>query len=148
MLTDTTIIGIRALTHLVLLDTSEAVSPRQIAEALDVSPSYLEKILRLFVKADILRARRGAKGGVSLSRPPPDISLLAITETCQGKLLGNYCEDTTRLKHVCAYHRAMAELHDGMIDTLSRWTLAELAESPCPSKAIAAKVRCRMTPTR
>jgi Rrf2 family protein len=144
MLTETSIAGVRALVHLVLEDAGDPTPPRQIAEDLGLSPSYLAKTANQLVKADILRSQRGAHGGVSLSRSPEEITLLEIVEACQGKILGSYCEPTGQMSRVCAFHKAMVEAHDCLLGTLSRWTLADLAEKPGPAPSLAKSVKCRM----
>ncbi|MHC4224540.1 MAG: RrF2 family transcriptional regulator [Planctomycetota bacterium] len=144
MLTETSIAGVRTLVHLVLDDPAKPIPPRQIAEDLGLSPSYLAKTANQLVKAGILRSQRGAHGGVTLSRAPEDITLLEIVEACQGKILGSFCEPTGQLSRVCAFHKAMVEAHDCLLGTLSRWSLADLAEEPGPAPSLAKAVKCRM----
>jgi len=144
MLTESTISGLRALIHLVGLASAEPIPPKRIAEELGLSPTYLAKVTRQLVRADVLRAFRGAKGGVKLSRAPEEITLLEIVEACQGRILGDYCEETSRLRLTCAFHQAMAQVHLSLLQTLSRWTLAELAAKPCPSPSLAKLITCRI----
>ena len=94
MLTKTTISAIRALVHLGLHGGGNPVSPRRMAEQLGESPTYLAKVMRLLVRTGILRAHYGAAGGVVLNHDPESITLLAITEACQGTLLANLCLET------------------------------------------------------
>jgi DNA-binding IscR family transcriptional regulator len=84
------------------------------------------------------------KGGVTLSRPPEAITLLDVVEACQGKILGDFCQDFDRMELVCAFHRAMAELHEAIITILKRWTLADLAQKPFPSEEIRQTIQCTM----
>jgi Rrf2 family protein len=144
MLTKTTISVIRALTYLGSQGQGVVLSPRHIAERLGESPTYLAKVMRLAVRADILRAQRGVNGGVVLHRPPRDISLLAIVEACQGAILGRFCEDTMELKRTCAFHRAAAELHRAMVRVMSHWTLQHFIEKPGPDKTLKKQVQCWM----
>ncbi len=144
MLTKTTHSAIRALIHLALLNTEEPVSPRRIAEQLGASPTYMAKVMRLLVRANILHAHRGALGGVTLSRHPSLISLQSIVEACQGPILGDFCQETDRQELVCAFHRAVLELHQSIIGAMSRWTLADLASKPEPSADLPLTADCRM----
>jgi Rrf2 family protein len=144
MLTQTSELGIQALLHLVLLGDDKPVSPRRIAEAIGSSPTYMSKVTGLLVRAAILRSHKGFKGGVTLAENPAQLTLLAIVEACQGKVLGDFCEPTDSLNLVCAYHKAMAELHDVIIDVLSRWTLADLAAKPQPDPKLAPHVTCKL----
>jgi Rrf2 family protein len=145
VLTKTSETAVRALLFIVQSGGDSPIPPGKIAEHLGASPSYMAKISTLLVKADILETFRGMYGGVRLSHPPKEIRLLEIVEACQGKILGDYCQDHPRMKEVCAYHRAMSELQGGIVKVLEGWTLADLAAKPGPSPALRGAVPCRMT---
>lgn len=134
MLTKTTESAIQTLLYLVLAKRPEPVPPRQIAEALGLSPTYLSKINNLLVKANILRAHRGAQGGVTLARRAGEINLLSIVEACQGQVVGDYCREVSDRRQVCAFHAAMLEVHEALLRILSKWTLADLAAAPAPRR--------------
>ncbi len=144
MLTQTSETALRALVFLLVSKAEEPVPPARIAQHINTSPSYTAKVTTALVKADILRAHRGMKGGVTLSRPPETITLLDVVEACQGKVLGDFCQDFDRMELVCAFHRAMAELHEAIITILKRWTLADLVQKPFPSAEIRHHVQCTM----
>lgn len=120
------------------------LSPRRLAQSLGESPTYLAKVCRLMVKAGILRAERGVRGGVFLDRAPEEISLLSVVEACQGTMVGSFCRGAFDLKDACAYHRATVELHNAIVRVLSRWTLAHLLKKPCPSPKSGLEVLCVM----
>ncbi|MCB2154645.1 Rrf2 family transcriptional regulator [bacterium] len=145
MLTQTSESAIRALIYLAIYGGKEPTTPRQIAEKLSESPSYMAKITRMLAKANILRSHRGAAGGVSLSRAPEDITLLEIVEACQGLLVANYCEGIKGHPiPACAFHEAMVEVHEATLEVLSRWTLEKLATRPSPTGPLAARADCRI----
>jgi Rrf2 family protein len=147
MLTKTTVSAIRALIHVGLHGSGGPISPRRIAEQLGESPTYLAKVMRLLVKAGILRAHFGVAGGVVLHRLPESITLLAITEACQGTLLANLCSETDNMAGVCAFHQAGAELHQAILGVMSRWTLANFLGNPSPSPRCEGRIRCWMQPS-
>ncbi len=132
MFTKTSISAIRSLIFLCSESDGVPSSPRRIAEQLNESPTYLAKVVRHLVKAGILQAHRGATGGVTLNMPAEEITLLAVVEACQGKILGNFCQDTCDLDNVCAFHEAAAELQDAIVNALSGWTLVDLVKRPHP----------------
>jgi len=145
MLTKTTISAIRALLYLAQQEPESCLSPRKIAEAIGDSPTYLAKSLRLLVKAGILRAEKGVHGGVRLGRDPAQISLLAVVETCQGTIIGDYCQSThLPFSALCSFHQAAEELHRAITGVLSRWTLAALLERPHPPGGSEGGLRCLM----
>ena len=106
MITKTTLSAVRALVYLGLHGQEGSLSPRRIAEQLGESPTYMAKVTRLLVRADLLRAEKGAKGGVRLGRAPSQITLLAIVEACQGSLAGDYCQTECAPGLTCGYHAA------------------------------------------
>jgi len=147
MLTKTSISAIRALTYLGIRGTTEPISPKCLAERLGESPTYMAKVTRHLVRAGILRAHRGVGGGVTLNRPPEQITLLAIVEACQGAILGSFCEEADDLPKTCAFHQAAGELHRAIVEVLSRWTLAHIVAKPQPSPELVEKhVRCWLEP--
>jgi Rrf2 family nitric oxide-sensitive transcriptional repressor len=143
MLTQTTLSAIRALIY-ISRSRERILSPRSIATALEESPTYMAKIVRQLVKAGILRAVKGVKGGVQIGRPPGEVSLLAVVEACQGVLVGDFCEGVADLGSTCAYHKAMAELHEAMTGVLSRWSVAQLMENLKPRARAARRLTCRL----
>jgi len=145
ILTETSISAVKALLYLATMAPEDPVAPRQIARQLNLSPTYAAKILRRLVHARILRSHRGARGGVSLNRPVGEITLLEAVESCQGQILAHFCQETKWLARTCAFHQAMADLHDSVTDTLARWSLADLCARPLPTATLRNQVNCRMT---
>lgn len=144
MLTQTSESAIRALIFIALSERQQPVTPREIADELGESPTYMAKITRQLVRANILRSLRGAAGGVILGRPPEAITLLAIVEACQGMIVANYCEEMRdHPEPVCNFHTAMKEIFLETRRVLSKWTLKDLADRPGPAEEADA-VRCRM----
>lgn len=142
MITQTTVTAMRSLIYLGRGAKGEVVSLKQIADALEESPTYLVKIARHLVRAGILRAHRGKTGGVVLNREPSDVTMLAVVEACQGMVHGNFCQDTPDLSKTCAMHQAGAELHNAILGVLTHWTLADFIAQPCPAKELQGKVHC------
>lgn len=133
MLTKTSVSALRALLFLAHHDSNACLSPRRIAEALGESPTYLAKALRHLVKARLLRAEKGVRGGVRMAMRPRDITLLAIVEACQGAIVGDFCHAVHPEESGCAFHHAASELHRAITGVLSHWTLEDLLEKPAPS---------------
>ena len=64
------------------------VLSQDIAEAYDIPLEYLLKILQQLVRANILRSKRGPRGGFSLAKPSNKITLLDILEAVDGPMTG------------------------------------------------------------
>ena len=144
MLSKTSELAIQSLVFMLLVESDECISPGRIAEATGASPTYTAKVTALLVRAGILKAQRGARGGVQLGREPGSISLMDIVEACQGKILGDFCQEHDDMTVVCSYHEAMNDLHNAIVGVLKRWTLADMITRPCPHKSIRDSVACKL----
>lgn len=76
--------AIRALTHLAQQPPGQLTLLSDIAEAQDLPPAFLGKILKELVRAGILRSARGPTGGYALVYPPEEINLLRVKEVLEG----------------------------------------------------------------
>lgn len=142
MITKTSLSAIRALLYLSRRENEGPISPRKIGHDLNESPTYMAKVARHLVKANILRAEKGVKGGVRLSRRPEEITMLEVVQACQGTLVGDYCQPDCDNASICAYHRAAAELHNAISGVLSRWTIAQLLKKPSAAGRKSGVVDC------
>lgn len=59
---------------------------QSIAKEYGIPLEYLLKILQQLVKANVLRSKRGPRGGFSLARIPKKISLIDIVESVEGPI--------------------------------------------------------------
>ena len=73
---------------------------QSISKKYDIPLEYLLKILQQLVKANVLRSKRGPRGGFSLARPAKKITLLNIIEAVDGPMISqlNLVEQTGREK--------------------------------------------------
>ena len=74
--------------HVVVLlleyENKENLSLQRMASGLDVSPTYLSKILTQLTKAGIIRSSPGKNGGYCLHRNKEAISFLDVIEAVDG----------------------------------------------------------------
>ena len=84
-----------------MLDIAEQTDEREgrartheIAQRQDIPPALLAKLIHLLVRAGLLDSQRGASGGLFLSRPASEISLLQIIEAIEGPIALNRCTAT------------------------------------------------------
>lgn len=91
----------------------DIILSQNIAKEYDIPLEYLLKILQQLVKANVLRSKRGPRGGFSLAKSPTKISLLHIIEAVEGPLasqisLADYTKkDKFGSKADRAYNRAL-----------------------------------------
>jgi len=84
--------AIASLSRLALMaDDGACVSVEDLAEAQKIPRPFLSKILQQCARAGLIRAKRGAAGGVALARKPEDVALLSIIEACEGRYERDQC---------------------------------------------------------
>ncbi len=83
--------AVRAVLYLARMGSEQRAATSQIAQEQQIPPSFLAKIVSQLSVAGLLQTSRGARGGVSLARPPEQISLLEVVEAIDGPILLNEC---------------------------------------------------------
>lgn len=86
-----------------LLDLAEHqgegyVALKDIAERQDISKKYLEQIIPLFNKSDILRTTRGFQGGYRLAKAPDKCTVGEILRLTEGSLSPVACLEHTPIE--------------------------------------------------
>ena len=101
---------------------------QSISKKYDIPLEYLLKILQQLVKTNVLRSKRGPRGGFSLARPAKKITLLNIIEAVDGPMISQLAlvEQTGRekfsVKTEQIYERAIAQARS----TFDKAKLADL----------------------
>jgi Rrf2 family protein len=83
--------AMRAVMYLAKLGPEQRAATSQIALKQHIPPSFLAKIVSQLSVAGLLQTSRGARGGVSLSRAPEEITLLEVVEAIDGPIFLNEC---------------------------------------------------------
>ena len=129
-LTQTTGYAIKALTALAE-SGGQCAQTADIAKGAGVPKPYLSKIIQALARAGVVVAKRGAGGGITLCRPPLQISLLEIVEAVEGEgwlggcLLG-FDECSTLAD--CPTHAFWMRVRGEIIAELSKTSLASVLE--------------------
>lgn len=79
----------QAVCIIALLSTQDReipVTSHSINKLLQVSPTYLKKLFRKLVVADLVKSVSGNSGGFTLAKSPEDISLRDIVEALEGPI--------------------------------------------------------------
>jgi Rrf2 family protein len=66
----------------------KTILSQDISKEYDIPLEYLLKILQQLVRANVLRSKRGPRGGFSLAKPPNKITMLQIIEAVEGPVSG------------------------------------------------------------
>jgi len=83
--------AVRAVLYLAQLGSQGRASTAQIAREQQIPATFLAKIVSQLAAVGVVRATRGAHGGVTLARPPKNSTLLEIVETIDGPIALNEC---------------------------------------------------------
>ncbi|MBQ9543502.1 MAG: Rrf2 family transcriptional regulator [Clostridia bacterium] len=70
------------------------IALRDVAERQGISKKYLEQIVGVFHRSDLLRANRGSQGGYMLSRSPSKCTVGEILRLTEGSLAPVACVDS------------------------------------------------------
>jgi Rrf2 family protein len=122
--------ALRAVRYLARLSPGEKASTSAIASRENIPPSFLAKIISQLSITGILRTSRGAHGGVYLSRPSKEISVLDIIEAIDGPIIFNECTINPKsciFSSDCLLHDLWCETRSELINKLQQTTFAQFA---------------------
>ncbi|GAB3130644.1 RrF2 family transcriptional regulator [Microbispora hainanensis] len=138
------------------LEPGATASAAQLADYFDVPAPYLAKQLQALVKAGVLAAMTGPRGGFRLARAASDITLLQIVEAVDGASSPYECREIRQqgrgalppedCQSVCIIAEKMAEAHRAWRTSLAAVTLADILDG-LPEWA-PARTRSRLSATR
>lgn len=139
-------------TTLAQLDPGATASAAQLADYYDLPAPYLAKQLQALVRAGVLAATTGPRGGFRLARPASEITLLSIVEAVDGAASPYECREIRRqgrgalppeeCERICVLAAKMADAHAAWRRSLDGVTLAGiLGELP---DAAPARTRARL----
>ncbi len=121
------------------LEPGETASAAQLAAYFDLPAPYLAKQLQSLVRAGILTATTGPRGGFRLARPPGEITLLQVVEAVDGASPPYECREirqqgagalTAReCRDTCILAAKMADAHDAWRRSLAAESLADILAS-------------------
>jgi Rrf2 family protein len=113
--------ALRAMVYLARLEPNKRAATKVIAETQRIPPSFLAKIISQLSIAGLIHTSRGARGGVLLSRPPVDISLLEVIEAIDGPIALNECTvapGNCDMAAECPLHDIWQETQDELVSKL------------------------------
>ena len=104
------------------------VLSQSISKAYKIPLEYLLKILQQLVRANILRSKRGPRGGFSLARSPKKITLLEVIEAVDGPMASqlNLAEHAPREKFAIKAEKIYAKALDQARAVFKRTKVSDL----------------------
>ncbi|QHT61165.1 Rrf2 family transcriptional regulator [Paenibacillus lycopersici] len=91
--------ALHALIHLGQSERSSNVGIKGLAGVLDVSESYLSKIMSKLRQDGIVRAAPGVNGGYELARPADQITFLDVIQVIEGRQQLFECSNSRSRQH-------------------------------------------------
>ena len=123
--------GTRALLDLALHNREKPVLLKNIAEREQISVRYLQHLITPLIAGGIVRTTRGAKGGVSLAKPPKEIKLSEAIQLLEGSIAPAECINSPGIcsrSKLCVTRDIWGELKQAMDGILESTTLQDLVE--------------------
>lgn len=127
--------AVRAVFYLAGLGQGARAATAQIAKEQQIPATFLAKIISQLAAAGIVRAVRGARGGVMLARPPENISLLEIVEAIDGPVALNTCTDDAALcpmGSACVVRDVWCEAQADLVKRLKETKFGQLVKTDKP----------------
>ena len=124
--------AMRAVMYLAEKGPDRRAATSQIAEEKHIPPSFLAKIVSQLSVAGLLQTSRGARGGVSLSRLPEEISLLEVVEAIDGPILLNECvadSGACTFGESCSLRPVFCDAQAELVARLDETTFGSLLQS-------------------
>ena len=123
--------GTKALLDVALNGGEKPVLLKDIAQRQQISLMYLGHLITPLVTAGIIRSTRGAKGGISLARPPQEIRLSEVVQLIEGSIAPVECinnHESCPQYEVCATRDTWDEIKKAVNGVLESTSLQDLVE--------------------
>jgi len=121
--------GMRILIYLALLPKNEKASIDTISALYDISRNNVNKIVHQLGKENIIETQRGKGGGFFLKLAPEKIQIGDMIILMENSLEIIDCEtQKCRIVAACKFKGILNEAKKSFIDTLNKYTLADLME--------------------
>jgi Rrf2 family protein len=130
---------LHAVTSLAQVGQDDVVPAAQLAAHYDVPAAYLAKQLQSLVRAGLLTATTGPRGGFRLSRSPGQITVLQVVEAVDGTSPFYICNEIRQkgrgavppeeCRRACGIAAMMASAEAAWRRSLSAVTIADIVAS-------------------
>ena len=124
--------ALRVMLDLAAHDADGYIPLKEIAHRQDISEKYLEIVLKVLVRNNLLTGLRGKGGGYRLTRPPGEYTLGEILRLTEGSLAPVECAEkesgACEREDDCVTLILWKKLNDAINGVVDHVTLADLLE--------------------
>ena len=123
--------GTKVLLDLALYQGAGPVSLKDISQRQQIPLHYLEHLIAPLITGGIIRSSRGAKGGISLVKPPAEVKLSEVIPLLEGSIAPAECVANPELcdnAASCVTRDVWREMESAMTGVLESITLQNLAD--------------------
>ncbi len=123
--------AVRVMIHIAGLPKGTTVRLKTLSAAVDVTETFLAKVLQTLTRAGLLSSKRGPDGGFELVPGSELSTILDVITAVEGPMQLNACLNecgSCERKHWCPAHVVWAEAQIALLTVLNRETIADLAQ--------------------
>ena len=123
--------GIHAMYELAANYGGSPVSIKSVAEKQNIPEAYLEQLIAILRKDELVVSIRGAQGGYRLSRPPEEVTVGDVLRSLEGGLKLIDCleeEETCGKSCACPSRIVWKKISDGLNSIVDSITLRDMIE--------------------
>jgi Rrf2 family nitric oxide-sensitive transcriptional repressor len=124
--------SLRALVYLAT-HPDRVVRTQEISEAYGISKHHLVRVVQTLAEHEYVRIHAGRSGGITLDREPSVIRLGDVVRAAEPSMRLVECFDretnTCKIAPVCALKGMLREALDAFLESLSRYTLADILKN-------------------
>lgn len=124
--------GLQAMVDLGVYSKEQYVSLKSIASRLSISENYLEQLISLLRKNNLVISVRGAQGGYKLAKAPEEMTIGEILRALEGSLAPTECTCDDKISHcqknneTCVTKAVWEKIRDSINEVVDNITLDEL----------------------
>lgn len=130
LLSKSCVYGLRASLFLASNQNGKYISIKELSEKLDISFHFLTKILQQLTAVDLMESLKGPNGGVRLSKPADEITLLNVVIAIDGDELFKECVlglPGCGMEKPCPFHNLWMGTRDDIREMLESNSLEKMA---------------------
>ena len=123
--------GLKAIYEIGLNYDDKPISLNSISTKHGISLNYLEQIIAILKKDQLIKSTRGPRGGYSLMVEPTNITLGQIIRSLEGNFTPTECVDTDgqcKASYNCVSFKVFEKMNNSLSDVVDNITLQNMID--------------------